>query len=77
MPHRNRDLTPRLISPGDLVGAATVASLLKIDRSTLLRRIDAGKVPFLAQLDGANGAYVFDINDIQALVAEESKGEHP
>lgn len=54
----------RMIVPGDLIGAREAAKRLGVDRSTLNRRIEAGKIKPLAQLDGPNGAYVFDRNDI-------------
>lgn len=61
---------PRLISPGDLIGAAEAARILGIaHRSTLIRRIEAGEIPYLAQLDGQGGVYVFDRHDITALAA--------
>jgi len=61
---------PRLISPGDLIGGAEAMRLLGIThRSTLLRRIEAGQVPYLAQLDGPGGPYVFDRQDIERLAA--------
>ena len=61
---------PRLISPGDLIGSAEVMELLGIThRSTLKRRIEAGGIPYLAQLDGAGGPYVFDRHDIERLRA--------
>lgn len=62
---------PRLISPGDLIGAAEAARLLGITvRSTLIRRVEAGRIPYLAQLDGPGGPYVFDRHDIEALAAQ-------
>jgi predicted site-specific integrase-resolvase len=61
---------PRLISPGDLIGSGEVMELLGIDhRSTLKRRIEAGTIPYLAQLDGPGGPYVFDRHDIERLAA--------
>ncbi|MDQ5821183.1 MAG: hypothetical protein M3540_07075 [Actinomycetota bacterium] len=62
-----------VIMPGDLIGAATVASLLGIDKSSVTRRVAAGKLPALAQLDGPGGAYVFNKPDILALVATTTK----
>lgn len=56
----------RLITPDQLIGAATVCSMLGIDRSTMSRRIAAGKLTPLAQLDGPRGAFVFDLSDVQA-----------
>ena len=54
----------RVIVPADLIGAKEASRRLGIDKSNLLRRIDAGKIVPLAQLDGPGGAYVFDSNDI-------------
>lgn len=61
---------PRLIVPGDLIGAAEVCRLLGINRATVVRRVRAGALPCLAKLDGSNGALVFDRTDIAALVSE-------
>lgn len=58
---------PRLIVPSDLIGSAEVCSILGVNRATVVRRVKAGTLPFLAQLDGSNGAWVFDRNDIEAL----------
>ena len=64
---------PRLISPGDLIGSGEVMALLGIThRSTLARRIEAGTIPTLAQLDGPGGPYVFDRHDIEALAAQQA-----
>jgi hypothetical protein len=35
-----------------------------INRSTLVRRISKGDIQPLRQLDGPNGAYVFDVNEL-------------
>lgn len=65
---------PRLISPGDLIGGAEAARILGIaHRSTLVRRVEAGTIPYLAQLDGPGGPLVFDRHDIEALAAEQAK----
>lgn len=59
---------PQLLDPADLIGAAEVCRILGIQhRSTLTRRIEAGTVPVLAQLDGPGGPYVFDRQQILAL----------
>lgn len=64
------DQTPRLLSPGDLIGGAEAARILGIKhRSTLTRRVEAGHVPYLAQLDGPGGPLVFDRHDIERLAA--------
>ncbi|MFZ4843026.1 hypothetical protein [Mycetocola saprophilus] len=54
---------PRIIWSEQLIGSATVCKILGIDRSTLTRRIAKGAVPYLAQLDGSTGAFVFDRSD--------------
>jgi hypothetical protein len=65
---------PRLISPGDLIGGAEVMRMLGIQhRSTLTRRIESGAIPYLAQLDGAGGPYVFDKHDIERLAAVQDE----
>lgn len=73
--HERPTPEPRLISPGDLIGGAEAARLLGIaHRSTLIRRVEAGQVPYLAQLDGPGGPYVFDRQDIEALAAQQQGG---
>lgn len=57
---------PRIVWCQQLIGSATVCALLGIDRSTLVRRIARGELVPLAQLDGPNGAYVFDRSDFPA-----------
>jgi hypothetical protein len=54
---------PRIIWSEQLIGSATVCAILRIDRSTLVRRIQRGELTPLAQLDGPNGAFVFDRSD--------------
>ena len=61
------------IIPADLIGAAGVADILGLDKSNVTRRVRAGTIPVLAQLDGPGGAYVFNRPDILALAATESK----
>lgn len=55
---------PRMIWPGQLVGSRVACERYGIDRSTLVRRIQAGAIVPLARLDGA--AYVFDLSDLPA-----------
>lgn len=54
----------RIIVPGQLIGAREAARLLGIDRSSLMRRIEAGTVTPLVQLDGPGGAWVFDRTEL-------------
>lgn len=59
--------SPRLVWPGQLVGSRVACERYGIDRSTLVRRIQAGTIVPLARLDGA--AYVFDASDLPAAGA--------
>jgi hypothetical protein len=58
------DWRARIVWPGQLVGSKVACQRYDIDRSTLVRRIQAGLIIPLAHLDGA--AYVFDLNDLPA-----------
>lgn len=51
-----------MIWPGQLVGSQVACERYGIDRSTLTRWIQAGRIIPLAQLDG--GAFVFDVSDL-------------
>jgi hypothetical protein len=62
-----------VLVPADLIGAARVADILGLDKSSVTRRVHAGTIPVLAQLDGPGGAYVFNQPDIMALVAASTK----
>ena len=53
----------------DLVGSALACKRYGVDRSTLVRRIAKGEIEPLKQLDGPNGAYVFDINELPEAAA--------
>lgn len=55
---------PRMIWPGQLVGSTVACERYGIDRSTLSRRIQAGAIVPLAQLDGPRGGFVFDLSDL-------------
>ncbi|NNG20288.1 hypothetical protein HJ590_12035 [Naumannella sp. ID2617S] len=58
--------------PSDLVGSAYVCKALKIDRSTLVRRIAAGRDPQpVGQLEGPAGAYIFRRVDVHAAIRGE------
>lgn len=60
----------RIILPSQLIGAATAADLLGIERSTLTRWIQRGRIKPITQLDGARGAYVFDRSDVLSLAQD-------
>lgn len=54
----------RIVVPDQLIGAKTAAKLLGIDRSSLMRRIEAGTIRPVVQLDGPGGAWVFDRTEL-------------
>ena len=60
---------PRIVRADHLVGARVACERFGFDRSTLVRKIAKGEIEPLTQLDGPNGAYVFDINELPAEVA--------
>lgn len=52
----------------DLIGSAEACSLLgDIDRSTLTRWVQLGRIEPAMRLPGPNGAYLFRRADIEAL----------
>lgn len=57
----------------DLIGSAEVCRLLGIDRSTLVRRVQAGSIPAAVKAPGSNGAYLFDRELVTALATERAK----
>jgi len=58
---------PRLVWPGALVGINQAAERYGVNRSTLVRRIEAGQVvPLAGPADGI-AAYVFDVSDLPRL----------
>lgn len=59
--------SPQIVWRSNIIGARRVCELLGVDRGTVSRRVKAGTLPFLAQLDGPNGALVFDAAEIEAL----------
>ena len=44
----------------DMIGAAEAAAILKVAKSTVIRRAAAGKLHPVATLPGARGALIFD-----------------
>lgn len=54
--------------PEQLLTAAEVCGFLQVDRSTLIRWVDAGKVKAAQKLPGQTGAYLFDPAEIARLL---------
>lgn len=55
-----------------LIGSAQAAKVLGIDRSVFLRRVQAGVIEPHTKLPAATGAYLFELEVIQALVEDAS-----
>lgn len=51
----------------DLIGTAEAAALLKISRSTLTRRVEAGEIEPALVVPGYRGGFLFEPADIEAL----------
>lgn len=56
----------------DLIGSREAARILNIDRSVLVKRVQAGKVQPRLKLESATGAYLFDREYIERLAAERA-----
>jgi excisionase family DNA binding protein len=55
--------------PGDLIGTSAVCELLGVDRSTVKRWVDRGRLKPAGKLPGPTGAYLFRRGDVLALKA--------
>ena len=62
--------SPQIVWRSNIIGARAVCDLLGVNRGTVSRRVKAGTLPVLAQLDGPNGALVFDRAAIESLRGE-------
>lgn len=60
----------RIVVPSQLIGAARAAEILGLERSTLTRWIQHGKIQPLTKLDGGRGAYVFDLADVTSIAQD-------
>lgn len=54
----------------NFIGSAEVCARLDIDRSTLIRRVQLGRIQYAAKLPGKSGAYLFDPEYINRLVID-------
>lgn len=55
------------MKPQQLMSATEVARLLGVDRSTIVRRAQAGTLTPIAKIAGATGAYLFDGETIRKM----------
>jgi excisionase family DNA binding protein len=56
----------------DLIGSRKACEILGIDRSTLSRWVDRGKLTPAVQLEGPRGAMLFDRADVTALALADT-----
>lgn len=55
-----------------LIGSAEVCTRLDIDRSTLIRRCQLGRISYVTKLPGPRGQYLFDPVYINRLVIDQA-----
>lgn len=55
----------------DLIGSVEARAQLKMARTTFYRAIQEGKIPYVHQLPGARGAYLFDSAVIARLAESD------
>ena len=60
------------MSTSDLLATSDVAERLGIDRRTVLQRVSTGRLTPAGKLPGPRGAYLFDAEQIDALVADRA-----
>lgn len=58
-----------------LVGSKSASDALGIDKTTLSRLVKAGAVPIVTQLDGPNGALVFDLEEIKRVAKRRARSK--
>ena len=56
-----------------LIGSAEVCERLRIDRSTLTRRVARGEITPVQKLPGETGAYLFEAGEVARAEAEQAK----
>lgn len=63
-------------TPSDLVASFEACQILGgIERSTLVRWVQAGRIKPAAKLPGANGAYLYRRRDLERLAAKRAAAE--
>lgn len=55
----------------NLIGSAEACERLGVDRSTLTRWVQAGRIKPAMKMPGARGAYLFRPSDVEALTNAE------
>lgn len=59
-------------SPPDLIGTAEACRILNIHASTLSRKVAAGLITPAHKLPADNGAFLFNREDVEALLRDET-----
>lgn len=57
----------RVASHTDLIGSSEACRILRVDKSTLSRKVADGTLTPASKMPGRNGAYVFHRRDIERL----------
>lgn len=60
----------RAMQPADLLSTKEAAEILKVERSTLTRWVQIGKIAPAHRLPGLTGAALFLRSDVERLAAE-------
>lgn len=55
-----------------LIPTSEVAALLSIHVATVVRKAQAGEIPFAVKLPGETGAYLFDRAEVERLARERA-----
>jgi excisionase family DNA binding protein len=56
-----------------LLNSRQVAERLGVDLRTVHRMADAGRLPYVAKLEGATGAYVYDPDAIDTIAQQRQE----
>lgn len=65
-----------MMKPDDFMGSAEVCETLRIDRSTLTRKVKDGQINVWGQLPGPKGPLIFERHYVQQLAAERQAASH-
>lgn len=56
----------------ELIGSREACRLLDIDKSTLSRWVESGRLPLVQKMPGANGAFVFSRATVERIAGERA-----
>lgn len=57
----------------DLIGSVEARAQLKMARTTFYRAVQDGRIPYVHQLPGVRGAYLFDAEKIARLAESNNR----